>query len=224
MNRTSHAVLAMTCVLSSLAVAFVNFHRGAALAVGQQHGEERGEDCAYDPEADLAEDDAVAHDAAPAPAVMNPTRTAAQVVPRPGPAPVPAAPATASPDSSAVASFVEAWARAQTQGDFDAYSALYAPEFSGVKRVRDGAVTSYTRDRWLRDRAKMFRRGQTVQVTDITVHVDGDSATATFRQYWKSQNYADQGLKAIHLQRSGRQWLIVREEMKSSAPWDGVRR
>lgn len=224
MNQTSHAVLATTWVVAALALALVNFHRGAALAASDEQREEQGEDCAYDAEADLPEEDVTVRDTAPAPAAINPARTVPHVVQHPEPAPPPAAPATVNPDSSAVASFVEAWAQAQTRGDFDAYSAYYAPEFSGVKRVRDGAVTNYTRDRWLRDRAKMFRRGQTVQVTDVAVHVDGDRATATFRQYWKSQNYADQGLKAIDLQRSGSQWRIVREDMKSSAPWDGVLR
>src|SRR6478735_4058355 len=57
------------------------------------------------------------------------------------------APASVSFDSASARQLVERWVRAQNDHDFTAYSALYAPRFSGTKRV-GGYSKRFDRASW----------------------------------------------------------------------------
>src|SRR5258706_9278390 len=52
---------------------------------------------------------------------------------------------------------LDAWLAAQTQRDFDAYAALYARPFHGVRRSGRRTV-ALDRDGWLNDRRRMFAK------------------------------------------------------------------
>jgi hypothetical protein len=109
---------------------------------------------------------------------------------------------------------LDAWVKAQTGGDFKAYTALYDKSFVGIRRTSDGAEKKMKLKAWLADRKKMFKLKK-VEVTADNAKIDGD--TITFLQRWRGGGYEDHGTKVITL--SGD--LIVKEELLSSTPgWD----
>ncbi|MEZ4461105.1 MAG: nuclear transport factor 2 family protein [bacterium] len=107
------------------------------------------------------------------------------------------------------------WVDAQNTGDFEKYSALYAPKFEGVKRV--GAKTSrFDRKAWLEDRGRMFQKGQQVSAEEPKFVVSGDTAVVRFTQRWETKTFADVGPKVLVVAKSPSGVQIVREEMLKS--------
>ena len=132
------------------------------------------------------------------------------------PASTPAAAPPAAPDELAVRTLVYRWLRAQNEGDFAAYSALYAPCFHGLRRSGDGAVV-LDYEGWLRDRERMFKKKMKVNATDIRVASAGTLASATFVQEFSSGTYADRGRKGDSTSpRSGGAPSIASEELLES--------
>ena len=58
----------------------------------------------------------------------------------------------------------------------------------------------------------------------VTEGPSNGAATVRFTQYWRSGTgrYKDQGPKELQLRQRSGEWRIVREDMLSSFPWDGV--
>ena len=110
------------------------------------------------------------------PAAQNPPTTPA-AAPDPGPD-APAAPdaAVAAPARPPVAELVpaevraviDAWLRAQNEGDFAAYERLYAPRFTGIRRSGP-RERRFDRAGWIADRQAMFRASMQVATRDVTV-------------------------------------------------------
>ena len=119
--------------------------------------------------------------------------------------------AGASPAEREGRAFLDRWLTAQNQGDFAAYSALYAPGFSGVRRSGK-SVKTFDRDGWLADRKRMFGEKMIVRADNPVVKADGDRTTIEFEQTWESGSYADKGPKRIVLHGG----LIASEEMLAS--------
>lgn len=139
----------------------------------------------------------------------------------------PAAPApvaTAAPGAAAVPlerahvlELVQRWVRLQNDGDFAGYSTLYAPGFSGIKRVGQRR-TELDRAGWLQDRQKMFQRDQRVAVSGVQILRSGKQLSVLFEQQWSSSSFADRGKKLLTLEPAGAGWQIAREEMLDSQP------
>jgi tetratricopeptide (TPR) repeat protein len=141
---------------------------------------------------------AAAPGAAPAPA--RPVTVA------PAPAPAPAAPPVpASAGTAAIESAIDAWARAWSARNMDDYLAAYAPGFT--------PQGGQTRAAWESERRARIVPRQRIQVdvSDLTVSIDGDRATARFRQAYASDNLNVTSRKVLEMVRSGDRWLIVRE-------------
>ncbi len=150
---------------------------------------------------------------APAPAV-RPTTPA--VTPAPTPAVKPATPpaptpAPAEPKSDAREREVEAavreWAAAWSAKDVDAYFAAYTRSFDGGK----------TRKAWEQERRDRIvgKRSISVKLSAMNVTVNGDKATARFRQEYKADSLDISSGKRLDLVRSGGNWLIVKESTGS---------
>lgn len=123
--------------------------------------------------------------------------------------------AEAAVDRPAVDRLLSSWLEAQNTGDFDAYAALYASRFYGVRRT--GAVTRrFDRDGWLKDRKRMFRKKMTVQADDVRASLTAGSARVSFSQTWASGRYKDVGGKQLVLVAQDGAWKIAREEMLAS--------
>ena len=117
----------------------------------------------------------------------------------------------------------DAWLTAQTEGDFDAYAAVYADDFKGIKR-NGHELTRLERKAWLESRRKSFERGFSVTATGLEIEpskgqgtrVEAEAMIARFTQRWSTPSFADIGPKQLVIaHRSGRA-KIVREEMLES--------
>jgi hypothetical protein len=130
-------------------------------------------------------------------------------------------PAAADPQPAAPAEAAEAralilrWRDAQNRGDFAAYQALYAPTFTGVRRVGTKA-TKFDRAGWLKDRKTMFKAAMTVEATNLAVTADGVMLIVELDQLWSQGMFADLGRKRITI--SVTDGLIASEEMLTSRP------
>jgi ketosteroid isomerase-like protein len=127
--------------------------------------------------------------------------------------------AAAPPTKDAALATLNAWVKAQNDGDFAAYGALYDATFVGIKRTSNGEHKKYTLAKWKTDRQKMFKASQKVAAEGASVAIKGDKATVAFVQRYQSGKYADHGDKALVLRAGASGALtIVREEMLYSAP------
>ncbi|WP_288638640.1 hypothetical protein [Comamonas kerstersii] len=50
-----------------------------------------------------------------------------------------------------------------------------------------------------------------MDISDLKVQIQGNRATATFRQRYTADNYQSNDRKTLELQREGDKWLITRE-------------
>ena len=144
--------------------------------------------------------------AAPAPTTA-PAATAA--APAATPAPAPAAPDAAkqeaAKDAKEVTAAVQAWAAAWAAKDMKAYLAAYGKDFDPPGRM--------TRAAWEKEReARIVGKSKiTVQVSDLNVSVNGNKATARFRQAYSADSLNVSSRKTLDLVESNGRWLIVRE-------------
>ena len=164
--------------------------------------------------------------AAPAPAVVSTQRPAPAPAPAAAPAPTTApaataaapaatpAPAPAAPDAAKqeaakdakeVTAAVQAWAAAWAAKDMKAYLAAYGKDFDPPGRM--------TRAAWEKEReARIVGKSKiTVQVSDLNVSVNGNKATARFRQAYSADSLNVSSRKTLDLVESNGRWLIVRE-------------
>ena len=77
-----------------------------------------------------------------------------------------------------VEAVLSTWCEAQTSGDLEAYSALYAKEFKGIKRSKKRKAKTYDHKAWLKDRGKMFKKPLHVDCRAPKVIMGEDDATA----------------------------------------------
>ena len=139
----------------------------------------------------------------------------ATVAAAPTPAVAPAAPAakpaaaTAQPAAGDASADVEAavatWAKAWSARNMSSYLGAYAPNFTP-----DGGQS---RKNWEAERkARIVPRSRIeVGVSNLTVSVNGERATAKFRQSYSSDNLDVTSSKTLDMVKSGGRWLIVRE-------------
>jgi tetratricopeptide (TPR) repeat protein len=159
--------------------------------------------------------------AAPAPSIITPppaaaprpptvttpsTTTAPATASAPAPAPAPSVAGDAQRD---VESAVMSWAKAWSARSMKDYLAAYGPNFT--------PPGGQARNAWEADRrARIEPRSRIgVDVSDLDVTVNGDRATARFRQDYTSDTLNVTSRKTLDLVKSGNRWLIVRESTGS---------
>jgi ketosteroid isomerase-like protein len=128
-------------------------------------------------------------------------------------APVPAAPApapAAAPSSSSTAeveSAVRGWAAAWAGQDMDRYLAAYGSDFN------PGGGQS--RKNWEEERrARIVGKSSiSVNIENLVISVNGQAATAKFRQIYRADNLNISSRKTLELQRAGNQWHIRKESV-----------
>jgi tetratricopeptide (TPR) repeat protein len=150
--------------------------------------------------------------AAPKPPAPAPVASVVAAAPKPAasaaPAPVPAAPKPA-PAANAEADIeraVKAWASAWSRKDMGDYVAAYTSDFAG----QSGSHKKWVEER--RDRIAP-KKSIKVNVTDLKISVNGDKATARFRQNYESDALSTSSRKTLELVRSGGKWLIRQESV-----------
>ena len=158
---------------------------------------------------------------APAAAAKPATPTTATVVAStagaaattPAPAAAPAAASTAptkaaaSPNGSEeVTKAINAWADAWSRKDMKAYLGAYASDFDTPKGM--------SRKAWEQEREQRIagKGGKiSVSIDSPQIAINGDKATAKFRQHYKSSGLSGSTTKTLVLVRSGSKWLIKEE-------------
>ena len=151
--------------------------------------------------------------AAPAPATPTPAPAAAAApapaaapaaaAPAPTPAPAPAAASDAS--TQAVTAAVQAWAAAWAAKDMKAYLGAYDKSFDPPGNQNRAA--------WEKERESRIvgKSKISVKLSDIAVSVQGDKATARFRQAYSADALNVTSRKTLDLVNSNGRWAIVRE-------------
>ena len=121
----------------------------------------------------------------------------------PAPAPAPAAASDAS--TQAVTSAVQAWAAAWSSKDMKGYLGAYDKSFDPPGRQGRAA--------WEKEReARIVGKSKiSVKLSDITVSVQGDKATARFRQAYSADSLNVSSRKTLDLVNNNGRWTIVRE-------------
>jgi hypothetical protein len=120
--------------------------------------------------------------------------------------------AAGAPDARTKA-FLEAWLRAQNDGNFAAYRELYAETFHGVRRSGKKALT-FDRAGWLADRERMFKKKMVVKASEV----DLDKRELRFTQEFEQGRYHDTGKKVLTLEDHAGTLLIAGEELLDSQP------
>ncbi len=108
--------------------------------------------------------------------------------------------------TDAVAKMLEAWTRAWSNNDADAYLSFYAPDFR--------TPTGEPRKDWEAARRLRLAKPKRIQVTASSPRVkltDNTHAVVTFRQSYSSGNLKSVGTKSLQLVRIGDRWLIQQE-------------
>ena len=123
--------------------------------------------------------------------------------------PAPVKPAATQPAaaSDTVEAAVTRWAKAWSARDVDAYLAAYADDYTtdGMSR------SAWEAQRRVRVGGPKFID---VQLSDLSVDQQGNTATATFRQTYRSDRLNSSVTKTLKLIRKNGQWLIVDESSK----------
>lgn len=100
---------------------------------------------------------------------------------------------------------VKGWAKAWSSKDLERYLSYYSGEFE----PRD----NLSLDEWKEQRRGrlLWREYIIVELSNLTVEVDGDIASAKFTQHYKSNVYEGVGNKTLILKRVNEQWFINNE-------------
>jgi ketosteroid isomerase-like protein len=153
------------------------------------------------PAAPAAQPVAPATPAVAAPA--SPPAAAASPAPAPAAAPA-AAPATGIAE---VETAVRAWAAAWSARDVERYLAAYAPDFTPARKQ--------DRKRWEAERRTRITGKSKIDVTvdDLVISVNGQTASARFKQVYRADKLRNTDRKTLELQRVGNQWLIRKESV-----------
>ncbi len=142
--------------------------------------------------------------ATPAPAATTPAAAT------PAPAAAAAKPVPASPAADAngeITRAVELWAAAWSRKDVKAYLAAYARDFK--------TPAGESRSQWDAERQKRINKPGAIQVSieNLRITADGDTATAKFRQHYKSATLKTSSNKVLQLGKRDGKWLILQERV-----------
>ncbi|MDM0087698.1 MULTISPECIES: tetratricopeptide repeat protein [unclassified Variovorax] len=139
-----------------------------------------------------------------APPPAAPPVAAAPVAP-PKPAAAPAAPAATSTANAAVGAAVHRWASAWAAQDMDDYLSAYDSSFA--------PPGNQTRKAWEEERRARIvgKTAISVDVRNLEIEVEGNTATAKFRQAYRADSLNVNSRKTLELVLRDKQWRIRKE-------------
>ena len=144
-------------------------------------------------------------------APVAPTATAPAVKPAtpvatvPATTPAPALPAAVAASDKDIEQAVQAWAKAWSSKDMNAYLGSYAKNFATPKNQARKTWEDERRDRI------MGKSRISVKVSDIVTKSNGNSATVKFRQTYDADALSTTSRKTLELSKIGDRWLIAKE-------------
>lgn len=159
---------------------------------------------------------------APPPARPAPTATVVATTPpaaapaapvaepkRPAPAPAAAPVAASSGGEDEIEQAIARWASAWSEKDMKTYLGAYAKDFNPNGNL--------SRSAWEQQRDERIaqRKGSiSVEFETPTIKIDGDTATARFRQHYKAAGLNSSSWKTLVFVRVGNKWLIQEEKAR----------
>jgi tetratricopeptide (TPR) repeat protein len=145
--------------------------------------------------------------AAPVAAAPTPAPVAAPAKPVEAPKP---APAKAAGDANTeITRAIDLWVAAWSRKDVKAYLAAYASDFK--------TPAGESRATWDSERQKRINKPGAINVSyeNLRITVDGDTATAKFRQHYKSAALKTSSNKVLQLGKRDGKWQILQERVGS---------
>ncbi|RIX46916.1 MAG: tetratricopeptide repeat protein [Rhodocyclales bacterium GT-UBC] len=140
----------------------------------------------------------------------RPVESKPPVAAAPTPASAPAAaPAASQAGQEEVAKAIAAWANAWSRKDVKGYLASYASDFNTPKGMARKAWEAEREDRIAGKPGKI-----SVNYDEPQISVNGDRATAKFRQHYKAPGLTSSTTKTLVFVRSGSKWLIKEENSR----------
>ncbi|MEW6688370.1 MAG: tetratricopeptide repeat protein [Pseudomonadota bacterium] len=132
----------------------------------------------------------------------------AAVTPAPEPKPAAEKPAARKPADAELLEAVNAWAKAWSSKNVDAYLAAYAKDFRTPK--------GESREDWAKGRRQRIIAPKSIAVSiespKVTIAADG-SASVTFRQGYRSDIVKSTSTKTLVMVKSDGRWLIQQEKV-----------
>ena len=118
-------------------------------------------------------------------------------------------PAAAGDANTEITRAIELWAAAWSRKDVKTYLAAYAHDFK--------TPAGESRSAWDAERQKRINKPGAIQVSveNLRISVDGDTATAKFRQHYKSATLKTSSNKVVQLGKRDGKWLILQERVGS---------
>lgn len=125
--------------------------------------------------------------------------------PKPVVAAAPAKPAVSDNAIKDVETAVHIWEKAWESQNMTSYLGAYGKEFNPPGKQ--------SRSAWEQERRNRIvgKASISVKIENLTVKVNGNKATAKFRQDYRSKTLSVSSRKTLELTKSGDQWLIVKE-------------
>lgn len=125
---------------------------------------------------------------------------------------------------SEINNFVRSWADAQSNKRISEYTSMYDASFNGVKRTKAGKTYNLGYSEWINDRTSMYNkaRGLSVTYSDLNTKITSDNtAEVSFKQYYNSAQYSDEGHKILRLKKDSNGIIkIIFEELIYSTTGD----
>lgn len=140
------------------------------------------------------------------PTTINPDTPAAEISKTPA-GKTPEKPQKPNPtnDKANIETAVQNWAKSWSSKDVPGYIASYSKDF---------AQPGMDRAKWETLRAERLSKPGEIKVTlfNLKVDVDGDKASARFKQRYESDRHSDWSRKTLSFERIDGNWKIVREQ------------
>jgi hypothetical protein len=81
---------------------------------------------------------------------------------------------------------------------------MYDPSFYGIKRTKSGKTYNLGYSEWIKDRTIMYNKATALSITytDLKTKITSDNtAEVSFRQFYSSAQYSDEGHKILRLKK-----------------------
>ncbi|MEQ1536381.1 MAG: tetratricopeptide repeat protein [Burkholderiaceae bacterium] len=141
-----------------------------------------------------------------APVATAPAKPVAPIATAPvAPTPAPALPAAVASSDKDIEQAVQAWAKAWSSKDMNAYLGAYAKNFDTPKNLPRKAWEEERRDRI------MGKSRISVKVSDLVTKTNGNTAVVKFRQSYDADALSTSSRKTLELNKVGDRWLIAKE-------------
>ncbi len=105
---------------------------------------------------------------------------------------------------------IEEWRKAWQAGDLTVYLSFYADKATQGNLIRKSSIVMHKEKLWARNAP------QIVKLENVNVKINGQLATVEMLQtYLGADGRGDKGIKTLHFEQNGDNWLIIKEEWRA---------